>query len=119
VRVLNQTKERALETYSQEKADALFTRFAKNGTWQAPTLVVARAGAFMDDSDFINDPRLKYVRRNIRDSWKNQDDFRLKNRTAERSALYKRVFQKRLELIGAMHRAGVKMLAATDAVVWY
>ena len=119
LRVLNETEIRAFETFSQEKAAALFTRFAKNGTWQAPTLVVARAGAFMDDSDFINDPRLKYVRRNIRDSWKNQDDFRLKNRTAERSALYKRVFQKRLELIGAMHRAGVKMLAATDAVVWY
>jgi hypothetical protein len=31
----------------------------------------------------------------------------------------KRLFEKRLELIKAMHRAGVKMLAATDALVWY
>ena len=119
VRVLNQTQLRALETYSQEKAAALFARFAKNGTWQAPTLVVKRAGAFMDDSDFTNDPRLKYIRPGIRDSWKNQDDWRLKNRTAESSARYRMIFQKELELILAMHRAGVKMLAATDAVVWY
>jgi hypothetical protein len=119
VRALNETEFRALETYSQEKAAALFARFAANGTWQAPNLVVHRAGAFMDDSNFTNDPRLKYVRRGIRDSWKNQDDFRLKNRTAESSARHRRLFQKQLELILAMHRAGVKMLAATDALVWY
>jgi hypothetical protein len=119
VRVLNETQLRALETYDQKKAAALFARFAKNGTWQAPTLVVKRAGAFMDDSDFTNDPRLKYIRRGIRDSWKNQDDWRLKNRTAESSARYRMIFQKELELVLAMHRAGVKMLAATDAVVWY
>ena len=83
------------------------------------TLVVHRAGAFLDDSNFTNDPRLKYVRRDIRDDWKNQDDFRLKNRTAESSARHRMLFQKRLELILAMHRAGVKMLAATDALVWY
>ncbi|MEK6337053.1 MAG: amidohydrolase family protein [Acidobacteriota bacterium] len=113
VRAINETDFRALETYSQEKAAALFARFAANGTWQAPTLVVHRAGAFMDDNNFTNDPRLKYVRRDIRDSWKNQDDFRLKNRTAESSARQRMLFQKKLELIR------VKMLAATDALVWY
>ncbi|HEX5705361.1 MAG TPA: amidohydrolase family protein [Pyrinomonadaceae bacterium] len=119
VRALTETYSRALETYSQEKAAALFARFAKNGTWQAPTLVVARVGAFLDDSNFTNDPRLKYVRRELRDSWKNNDDFRLKNRPANAAALGKMLFQKRLELIGAMHRAGVKMLAASDALVMY
>lgn len=119
VRALDDTYSRLLETYSQEKAAALFARFAKNGTWQAPTLVVHRVGAFIDDKDFTNDPRLKYVRRALRDSWKNQDDFRLKNRTAESSALGKRLLQKRLEIILLMHRAGVKMLAATDALILY
>ncbi|HKP36818.1 MAG TPA: amidohydrolase family protein [Pyrinomonadaceae bacterium] len=119
VRVLRQTEIRAYETYSHEKAAALFKRFAANGTWQAPTLVVQRAVAFLDDSEFTNDPRLKYVRRGIRDEWKNQDDWRLKSITPESSALYKRMFQQRLETISAMHRAGVKILAATDALVWY
>ncbi|MFZ0751157.1 MAG: amidohydrolase family protein [Pyrinomonadaceae bacterium] len=119
VRALNETYSRALETYSQEKAAALFARFARNGTWQAPTLVVARVGAFLDDSNFTNYPRLKYVRRELRDSWKNNDDFRLKNRPANAAALGKMLFEKRLELIGAMHRAGVKMLAASDALVMY
>ena len=119
VRVLNQTGIRAQETYTQEKAAALFARFTANGTWQAPTLVVQRAAVSLNDTNFTNDPRLKYVRRGLRDSWKNQDDFRLKNITAENSARYKMMFQQRLELIMAMHRAGVKMLAATDALVWY
>jgi hypothetical protein len=119
VRALNETSFRALETYSPEKAAALFARFAANGTWQAPTLVVHRMAAFLEDSNFTNDPRLKYVRREIRDSWKNQDDFRLKNRTVQNSARYKMAFQNRLESILAMHRAGVKMLAASDALVFY
>jgi imidazolonepropionase-like amidohydrolase len=116
VRVLSQTESRALETYSREKAAALFARFAANGTWHAPTLVVYRGAVFSNDSDFTNDPRLKYVRRDIRESWKNQDDFRLK----ESSGYFNKIlFQKRLELILVMHRAGVKMLAATDALGWY
>ena len=119
VRVLNETEFRALDTYSQQKAAALFARFAANGTWQAPTLVVHRMGAFLDDPTFTNDSRLKYVRRDIRDSWRNQDDFRLKNRRAESSTRHRMLFQKKLELTMAMHRAGVKMLAATDALVWY
>ena len=119
LRVLNETGIRAYETYSPEKAAALFKRFAANGTWQAPTLVVQRSVAFLDDSNFTNDPRLKYVRKGIREDWKNKDDWRLKNVTPERAALLKKIFQQRLEVIGAMHRAGVKMLAATDAIVWY
>jgi len=119
VRAISETEVKALETYSQEKADALFARFAANGTWQAPTLVVARAGAFLNDPNFTNDPRLKYVRPGLRESWKTQDDFRLQNRTAESMKSAKLSFEKRLELVGAMHRAGVKMLAASDALVWY
>jgi imidazolonepropionase-like amidohydrolase len=117
LRALNQTGVKALDTYSPEKAAALFARFAANGTWQAPTLVVIRAAAFLNDSNFSNDPRLKYVNPRLRDSWKNQNDVRLKHRPSD--SVIKRALQKRLELTGAMHRAGVKMLAATDAVVWY
>lgn len=119
VRALDDSHSKLLETYNEEKAAALFARFARNGTWQAPTLVVARVGAFLDDSNFTNDPRLKYVRRGLREEWKNQDDFRLRNRTAESAELGKRILQKRLEMTLTMHRAGVKMLAATDALMMY
>ena len=119
VRAVYETEVKAFQTYSEEKAAALFARFAANGTWQAPTLVVARVGAFLNDPEFTNDPRLKYVRPDTRESWKNQDDFRLKNRTPESIASARILYQKKLEMIKAMHRAGVKMLAATDALVWY
>ncbi len=119
VDALNKAEFKAMDTYSEEKAAALFARFVANGTWQAPNLVLHRAGAFMDDSDFTNDPRLKYVPRDIRDDWKNQDDFRLKNRAAESPTRHRMLYQKQLELILAMHRAGVKLLAATDSLGWY
>ena len=73
----------------------------------------------MDDKEFTNDPRLKYLRPGIVESWKNQDDWRLKNRSAEISARSRMIYQKELDLVSTMHRAGVKMLAASDAVVWY
>jgi imidazolonepropionase-like amidohydrolase len=119
VRVLTETEIRALDSYSEEKAAALFARFAKNGTWQAPTLVVARVGALLDDPNFTNDPRLKYVRPGLRDAWKNKDDFRVQNRTAEIIKYGRVQFEKKLEIVKAMHRAGVKILAASDALVMY
>lgn len=53
--------ERVLATYDQERAAALFARFARNGTWQCPTLTVNRSMALLGDLDFRNDPRLKYM----------------------------------------------------------
>jgi imidazolonepropionase-like amidohydrolase len=100
----------ALETYDSQKAAALFERFAKNQTWQCPTLTVLRSNAYMGDQKFRNDPRLRYVSRQIRQRWGQ----RLANRNEENYADAKRVFQKEAEIVGAMRRAGVPLLAGTD-----
>src|SRR6185503_5910674 len=41
-RALRHVSAKSTETYNAEKAQALFARFVANGTWQVPTLVVAR-----------------------------------------------------------------------------
>jgi len=41
-RALRHVYAKSKETYSREKAEALFARFVANDTWQVPTLVVAR-----------------------------------------------------------------------------
>lgn len=106
----------AFETYSPQKAEALFAELKKNQTWQCPTLTVLHSIAFLDDPSFTNDSRLKYMPRNIRTAWDPKTDFRFKTRTAEDWARSKKAFSKDAEIVGAMQRAGVQILAGTDTL---
>jgi imidazolonepropionase-like amidohydrolase len=103
-----------LETFNSEKASTLFARLKRNHTWQCPTFTVLRSGAFINDPDFRNDPRLKYIPPQMKAFWDPTTDFRFKERTAEDFALSRLVFKKHIELVGMMHRAGVEFLAGTD-----
>jgi len=75
-----------LDSFSDEKAAALFAQFAKNYTWQTPTLVALRS-----------------VWSSKRKELRGEDD-----RYADR------IWQKYLEMVNAMSRAGVMILAGTD-----
>jgi imidazolonepropionase-like amidohydrolase len=103
----------ALDSFDEKRASALFARFVRNGTWMCPTLSVLRAAAFSGDADSRNDPRLKYVPDFLKKQfW--EDAYGWKERTAEDNARAKRVFQKQLEVVGMMRRAGVRFIAGTD-----
>jgi imidazolonepropionase-like amidohydrolase len=104
-----------LSTYDPARAAALFALLAKNQTWQCPTLVWERGGNLIELSDFAHDPRARYVPAYWKDvTWKrfteqvmhdfNTDDFDTRRRFVE----------KELEVVNAMHRAGVPFLAGTD-----
>jgi len=97
-------------TFSPKKETELFARFIKNGTWQCPTLTVLRSTAYRDDPDFRNDERLKFIPRQILGRW----DQRMANRSGENYPNAKRRFQKGVEVVGDMSRAGVLLLAGTD-----
>ena len=109
-------QEMALDTYSPERAETLFRELKKNQTWQCPTLTVLRSWAYSDLPSFTNDPRLKYMPRDIASSWDPKADIFLKAKTADDWALSKKVFSKELETVGAMQRAGVPILAGTDTL---
>lgn len=111
---VNQSTAEIIDTYDDGKAASLFARFVKNRTWQVPTLTVRRAGAFLNDSEFIQDARLKYIPPATRERWKPENDFRYRNRTPAEIATRKRLYQKERQLVGAMHRAGVPLMAGTD-----
>jgi hypothetical protein len=104
----------ALNSYDDKKAERLFARFVKNGTWMSPTLTVLRGIAFIGDAEFRNDPRLDYVPGYLRTGMWGQNAFGASIRKPEDHANAKRVFQKQLELIGAMKRAGVEFIVGTD-----
>lgn len=102
--------------YSEQKAAALFGRFVKNGTWQCPTLTVLRNEAFLDDENFRNDARLKFMPKSVRDTWNPANDEEMARFTAEDYANTKSVYAKSVEITGAMKRAGVGILAGTDVL---
>src|SRR5581483_5347232 len=106
------TQLKALDSFSDEKAKALFARFVKNGTWQVPTLTVLRAIASLDDAQFIQDPRVKYMPAYLRAGWDPKN--RAAKRLPETIAGIKKSYHKAGELLRMMHEAGVPILAGTD-----
>jgi len=97
----------ALESYDEKKAADLIAHFVKNQTWQCPTLTVLRSNAYLEDESFRRDGRLRYVPRLLQQRW----NFRVANHD---SAITKKVLQKQMEIVGAMQKAGVPILAGTD-----
>jgi len=100
--------------FDQKKADTLFSHFIKNGTWQCPTLVVRRAFALMNDSNFTNDRRVQYIPKADVDRWNPQTDLRHKDLTAEETTQRNIRFQEESKNVGRMKKAGVGILAGTD-----
>jgi hypothetical protein len=103
-----------LAGFDAQKAVAIYQRLAKNHTWQVPTLTLLRAFSRLGDPDFVNDPRLKYIPQSIREQWKPENESRIEDLTPEDWANSRKLFEKQLEVVGEMHRAGVPMLAGTD-----
>src|SRR5262249_35616596 len=105
-----------LETFSADKAAALFVRLKRNQTWQCPTLTILRSGAFLTDPSFRDDPRLKYMPQSVKSQWDPTKDFRFRNRTDEDNQMSRLLFRKQMEIIRLMRQAGVEIIAGTDVL---
>jgi len=104
-----------LATYDEDRAARLFALLAKNQTWQCPTLVWERGGNLIELSDFAHDPRGKYVPAYWKDvTWKRFTGQIEHEFNTDDLATRRRFVQKELEVVLAMHRAGVPFLAGTD-----
>ena len=111
---LRKKEEIILESYDAGKAAALFALFVENGTWQCPTLTLLRSRSYMDDKNFTDDARLKYMPKGIKEHWEPKNNPSISSLSAEDWAMRKKVFSKKLEIVGPMRRAGVKFIAGTD-----
>jgi imidazolonepropionase-like amidohydrolase len=96
-----------VDSYSEEKAATLFAKFVKNGTYVTPTLVRASVDRVPE-----SDPRVvKYFSPALRDfSYPSS----AKPSASDVLEAQKLMYQYHLRIVGAMQRAGVKMLAGTD-----
>lgn len=102
-------------SHSEEKCQRLFGEFKKNSTWQVPTLTVNRSFAMLIDEQFRRDDRLRFFGGDYRNWLVAKDDFRLKTWMTEDFAIQRELFAYDQRLVSAMFRAGVPMLAGTDA----
>ena len=107
----------AFDTFSAERAAALFSRFKQNHTWVCPTLRLYQ-GLSRDPKSSKDDPRLKYLPPQLRTRW-----FGNANAATERTPndveLGRAVFKRMLEIVAMMRRGGIEFLAGTDVPVPY
>jgi len=102
-----------LSSYDPAKARSLFTQFARNGTWQVPTLVWSDTTARLRSPALATDPHLRYLPAWVRKSWdpgKFQEQI-----TPENAAALQKTAARYSELVRDMHAAGVPMLVGTDS----
>ena len=104
-----------LQSYSDEKAEALIVKFLRNQTWQVPTLILLRNDAFpTPETDASRDSRRKYIPTQVLANWEKGTRDRDKGATAEEFSLRSRFMQASLRIVGKMNAAGVPIMAGTD-----
>ncbi|HEY3914515.1 MAG TPA: amidohydrolase family protein [Verrucomicrobiae bacterium] len=94
------------------KTAALFAEFKTNHTWQCPTLTVLR-GYMTSGSAKRHDDLLKYMPAGLMRYWANSDQLGI-IATITRFLTGSHRFQKYLDLVAGLQRAGVEILAGTD-----
>jgi len=99
---------RMLDTYDKTKAARLFSHFKENGTWLCPTLLQP---SIPEDSIEKNE-RLKYIPKEETTRW--QQSTSQRNSSELQKANQEKRRELMVEVIGEMHRTGVRFLAGTD-----
>ncbi len=109
----------ALKSYDEGRAAELFSRFVKNQTWQTPTLIGWANLTEANDKLLAEDARLKYIHSDRRSAWRSQRPRLVRSLGEEFAVNRATLFQRQLATVGAMCRAGVKILAGTDSAGLY
>ena len=101
------------DTYDVNRAADLFADFKRNGTWQVPTLSVARVYASIGNAAVYQDERLRYIARQERDSWERNPIVHIE--IAKYVEGRKRSLEETMRITREAHNAGVPFLAGTDS----
>jgi len=108
---------RFLAGFDEARLQALAARLSRNRTWQCPTLVWERGGNLIEERDLEHDPLARYAPASWKSgTWKRFRDQVTGEFNVDDLATRKRFLAKELEVVAALHRAGVPFLAGTDTV---
>jgi imidazolonepropionase-like amidohydrolase len=101
-------------SFSLEACAPLLQRFVRDHTWQVPTLTVLRGYWYALDSAFTRDPRRAYMAAADTAWWQGLVRQRAQVFRPGDVAAAKEIFAHYEQIVGAMHRGGVGVLAGTD-----
>ena len=111
-------RRRMLDEHDPRMAEAIFAAMKEHGTWYVPTHLTRWSDAYAEDSSLREDPLLRYLHPLMKRQWlEDIDEILADDPSPAARETYRRYYRKGLELTGAAHRAGVKVLAGTDYIV--
>ncbi len=111
-------RRRMLDQHDPREAEAIFSAMKDAGTWYVPTHLTRWVDAYSDDASVREDPLLRYLHPLMKWQWLEDVNGTLADdRSSEARETYREFYRKGLELTGAAHRSGVKILVGTDYII--
>ena len=106
-------------TFNEQKAMRLSRLFAKNDTWQVPTLLVQYTYAFVNPYELHDSPGIRYVPAGTVNGWIERLRSFRKTRDERDMEAQKRSYQLEIQVVQMMRRSGVRFMIGTDAETFY
>src|SRR6266446_1165502 len=108
-----------VSTFSAQKAMRLSRLFAKNDTWQVPTLLVQYTYAFVNPYELHDLPGIRYVPASTVNGWVDRLSSFRKIRDEKDMEAQKRSYLLEIQLVQMMRRSGARFMTGTDAETFY
>jgi hypothetical protein len=105
--------QRALDTFDEGAARKLSSTFARNGTWQTPTLSRLRTEYRMDAPEYKDHPWLRMLSPQVRSNFQATRTTFVDLPDARRDA-YHQYYDTAVRFVGIMHASGVPIMTGTD-----
>ncbi len=111
----NELRERMIAEHDAERCTQLHQAMITAGTAFVPTHTTRKMDAFASDPAYRNDSRLRYIPGPLRLLWNNDADNMIARGGEGGAENYQAFYEFGLTQTGVAHRAGVTVLAGTDA----
>lgn len=111
-------RRRMVDQHDPAMAQQIFAAMKQHGTWYVPTHLTRWSDAYGDDPSVREDELLRYLHPLMKRQWlEDIDETIAEDPSPAGRQAHRDFYRKGLELTGAAHRAGVKVLAGTDYIV--
>jgi imidazolonepropionase-like amidohydrolase len=111
--VIHNLRRRARAKFDEQTAQTLFAKFRANATWLVPTLVQGLVWQYLADGTVPYPAWLRYMPRSFTGAWKTSPGF--ENPSRQDLVEGNNDLRIAIQIVAAMRRAGLKLMAGTDA----
>ncbi len=105
--------QRVLNTFDANKCNSIAASFAKNKTWQVPSLIRVRTMMYSDSPLYRKHPDLVYVDKATRAQWEDLGQ-QYERMPREATSAFQAYYEQQKKLLALFKRAGVRMLTGSD-----